>query len=138
MALNVAKLQQELKGEVITAEQPGYAKAISRWAANAERKAKVVVFVKDSEDVAATLNFAKANSLAIAVRGGGHHPGGASSVEDGLVIDLSRHLNKVKVDPSKKLGYVGGGAIWEAVDKEAIKHGLAAVAGTVNHVSLEF
>ena len=138
MALNIAKLQQELKGEVITPEHPEYAKAISRWAANAERRAKVVAYVKDSADVTAALDFARANGLPIAVRGGGHHAGGASSIEGGLVIDLSRHLNKEKVDPSKKLAYVGGGALWEAVDKEAIKHGLAAVAGTVNHVSLEF
>jgi len=136
MALNIAKLQHELKGEAITAEHPDYTKAISRWAANAERRAKVVAFVKDSEDVTTALNFAQANGLSIAVRGGGHHAGGASSIEDGLVIDLSRHLNKVKVDPLKKLAYVGGGALWGAVDKEAIKHGLATVAGTVNHVSL--
>jgi len=135
MALNIAKLHQKLKGEVITAEHPDYTKAISRWAANAERRAKVVAFVKDNEDIAVALNFAKANGLSIAVRGGGHHAGGASSIEGGLVIDLSHHLNKVKVDPLKKLAYVGGGALWEAVDKEAIKHGLATVAGTVNHVS---
>ncbi|KIM46256.1 hypothetical protein M413DRAFT_441337 [Hebeloma cylindrosporum] len=134
--LNIATLQQELKGEVITAEHPGYAKAISRWAANAERRAKVVVFVKDSKDVVAALDFAKANGLSIAVRGGGHHAAGASSIEDGLVIDLSHHMNKVKVDPSKKLAYVGGGALWEAVDKEAIRHGLATVAGTVNHTGV--
>ena len=50
------------------------------------------------------------------------------------MIDLSRYLNTVKVDPDKRLGYVGGGAIWETVDKAAINHGLATVGGTVNHV----
>jgi hypothetical protein len=29
---------------------------------------------------------------------------------------------------------VGGGSLWATVEKEAIKHGLASVAGTVNHV----
>jgi hypothetical protein len=57
-----------------------------------------------------------------------------ASSSDGLVIDLSRYLNGVKVDPDKKVAYVGGGALWETVDKTAIKHGLATVAGTVNHV----
>ena len=33
---------------------------------------------------------------------------------------------------------MGGGALWETVDKEAIKHGLATVARTVNHVSPSF
>ncbi|KAJ3507214.1 hypothetical protein NLJ89_g6435 [Agrocybe chaxingu] len=124
------------KGDVMTAVHPEYLKAISRWAANAARKAKVVAFVKDAQDVVQALQYAKANGLPIAVRGGGHNPYGASSVEGGLVIDLSRHMNKVRVDPAKKLAYVGGGTVWETVDKESIKHGLATVAGTVNHTGV--
>ena len=50
------------------------------------------------------------------------------------MIDLSRYLNGVKVDPEKKVAYVGGGALWETVDRTAIEHGLATVGGTVNHV----
>ena len=40
-------------------------------------------------------------------------PAGASSIEDGIVVDLSRHLSGVTIDPAEKLAYVGGGAIWE-------------------------
>ncbi|KAF6757626.1 FAD binding domain-containing protein [Ephemerocybe angulata] len=87
-------------------------------ATNAERNAKVVVHVKDSEDVVKSIAYAKDHKLPIAIRGGGHNAAGASSVEGGL----------------KKLGYVGGGAIWAQVDQEAIKYGLATVGGTVNHV----
>ena len=61
-----------------------------------------------------------------------------SGVLGGLVIDLSRYLNGVTVDSEKQLGYVGGGAIWETVDKVAIEHGLATVGGTVNDVSSHF
>lgn len=61
---------------------------------------------------------------------------GTSSQTDGLVIDLSRHIAGARIDPDKKLAYVGGGAIWETVDKAAIQHGLASVGGTVNHVGL--
>ena len=69
-----------------------------------------------------------------AIRGGGHSAAGTSSAEGGLVIDLSRYLDNVRVDPENKLAYVQGGAIWKTVDEAAIKHGLAAVGGTVNHV----
>jgi hypothetical protein len=134
--IDTTKFTQDLKGDVVTPDDHGYAEAIARWAANAERKAKVVSFVKDNQDVIISLNFAKANNLPIAVRGGGHSATGASSVQNGLVIDLSRYMNEVTVDPSKKLAYVGGGALWEAVDKTAIKHGLATVAGTVNHTGV--
>ncbi|KAI9455345.1 FAD-binding domain-containing protein [Lactarius psammicola] len=123
-------------GDWITPDHPDYSKAIARWAANAERRAKVVAFVKSAQDVVVVLRYAKQHNLSIAIRGGGHSTSGASSVEDGIVIDLSRYLSSVRVDPAAKLAYVGGGAIWETVDKATIEHGLATVAGTVNHTGV--
>jgi len=128
----------EIKGDILTPESTGYNAAIARWAANAERKAKIVAFVKDKQDVVECLKFAKDSALPIAVRCGGHSVGGASSVEGGLVIDLSRYLTSVTIDADKKLGYVGGGCVWADVDKAAIKYGLATVGGTVNHVCALF
>ena len=123
-------------GDVVTPSDPGYELAIKRWASNASRPAKVVAFVANQLDVSAAISYARAQNLPIAVRGGGHSVSGTSSQKDGLVIDLSRYLNKARVDPEKKLAYVEGGAIWETVDKVAIEHGLASVAGTVNHVRI--
>ncbi|KAI0824641.1 FAD-binding domain-containing protein [Trametes gibbosa] len=129
-------LKSTFKGDLLTPDDDGYDQAIARWARNAARRAAIVAFVKDAEDVSAAILYAKQNNLPIAIKGGGHNPSGASSSEGGLVIDLSRHLNTARIDPEKKLGYVGGGAIWETVDKAAIQHGLATVGGTVNHINL--
>ena len=80
------------------------------------------------------MKYAKQYSYTVAIRGGGHSTSSASSAEDDIVIDLSRHLSGVRVDLVEKVAYVGGGAVWETVDSKAtIDHGLAAVAGTVNH-----
>jgi FAD/FMN-containing dehydrogenase len=127
--------QKAFKGDIVTPHHPDYSAAIARWASNAERNAKIVAFVKDAEDVSTAVIFAKATKLPLAIRGGGHSSSGASSSQDGIVIDLSRHLNGVRIDPENKLAYAGGGAVWKTVDETAIKHGLAAVGGTVNHVS---
>ena len=131
-------LKNTFKGDLVTPTDPDYAKAIARWAANAERRAEVVAFVKDPADIALAIKYATANKLPIAIRGGGHSPAGASSSEGGLVIDLSRYLTTVTVDAEKRLAYAGGGALWEAVDKASIAHGLATVGGTVNHVKRPF
>lgn len=133
---DIGHLYQSIKGDIVTPSNPDYKASIARWASNAERNAKIVVFVKDQKDVALSLAYARGNKLPLAVRGGGHSSSGASSSEDGLVIDLSRHLNRVRIDPDQRLAYVEGGAVWESVEKAAIEHGLASVAGTVNHVSL--
>ena len=130
----LSELKQSFKGDIVTPDDEGYTQAIARWCANAERKARVVAFVKDTNDVALALKYARTNSLQVAIRGGGHSPSGASSAEDGLVVDLSRHFNYAVVDPEKRTARVGGGALWGTVENETIKHGLASVAGTVNHV----
>lgn len=123
-----------IKGDIITQSDPRYEEAIQRWALNATRRAKFVVFVKDVNDISLALRYANVSGTRIAVRGGGHSPAGASSTEGGMVIDLSRYMNSVKVDPATKRAHVQGGALWGDVDDAAAKHGLATVGGTVNHV----
>ncbi|KAI0771960.1 FAD-binding domain-containing protein [Trametes elegans] len=131
---DLQSLKAAFKGDLVTPDDAGFDQAISRWAKNAARRAAVVAFVKDAEDVSAAITYAKQAGLPIAIRGGGHNPSGTSSIEGGLVIDLSRYLDGARIDPEEKLAHVGGGAIWESVDKAAIEHGLATVGGTVNHV----
>lgn len=128
----------KIKGDIVTPDSPNYKAAIARWASNSERNAKIVAFVKDAEDVAATLAFVRSTSprLPLAIRGGGHSSSGASSAENGLVIDLSKYCRSVRVDPENKLAYVGGGATWADVDRETFKYGLAGVAGTVSHTGV--
>lgn len=130
-----ATFKKAFKGDLVTPNDPDYPQAIFRWAINACRRAQVVAFVRDSEDVALAIAYAGKAGLPLAIRGGGHNPAGASSSENGLVIDLSRYINHVKIDADRKLAHAGGGALWGAVDEAAIQHGLATVGGTVNHVS---
>src|ERR1700761_2062120 len=118
-------LQSAFKGDLIPPEHPEYDQALTRWAANSRRRAAIVAFVRDEADVALALKYARLHGLRVAIRGGGHNPAGASSVQDGLVIDLSRHLAATRVDAEKKLAYVGGGALWSGVNSETMKYGLA-------------
>jgi FAD/FMN-containing dehydrogenase len=94
-----------------------------------------VVKPKTPADITATLTFIRKHSLPFVVRGGGHSTSGSSAIEDGLVIDLSL-MRKVTVDAEAKTITAEGGTIWEDVDVEAAKHGLATVGGTVNHTGV--
>ncbi|EAU84241.1 FAD binding domain-containing protein [Coprinopsis cinerea okayama7 len=127
---------KKISGDVITPDHHSYPAAIARWARNAERPAKVVVFVKSTDDVAHSIAYAKANKLLFAIRGGGHNASGASSAKDGLVVDMSRYYKTVRVDAEQKLAYVGAGCVWHDVDVEAIKYGLATVGGTISHTGV--
>ena len=133
----LSALKHSFKGDIVTPDDADYTEAIARWAANAERPARVVAFVKDTNDVALALEYARTNNLQLAIRCGGHSPSGASSAKDGLVVDLSRYFNYAVVDLEKRTARVGAGTLWGTVEKEAIQHGLASVAGTVNHVRID-
>jgi len=94
-----------------------------------------VVLVSSANDVSAILALIQDHKIPFTVRGGGHSTSGAASIEQGLVIDLSK-MRKVTVDPEAKTIKAEGGTIWEDVDAEAAKYGLATVGGTVNHTGV--
>jgi FAD/FMN-containing dehydrogenase len=93
------------------------------------------VLPTSADDVSATLALIRQHKIPFTVRGGGHATSGAASIEDGIVIDLSKMRN-VTVDPEAKTIRAEGGALWEDVDVEAAKYGLATVGGTVNHTGI--
>ena len=94
-----------------------------------------MVLPTSAEDVSAAILFSRSLSLDLAICGGGHAVNGSSSSSGGMVIDLSR-MRHVHVDPKEKRLVVGGGALWEDVDKAAGEYGLATVGGTVNHTGV--
>lgn len=51
------------------------------------------------------------------------------------VVDLSL-LKTIRVDPSSRLAYCQGGALWSDFDAATTAHGLVSVGGTVNHTGL--
>ena len=94
-----------------------------------------VVAVRSTSDVSATLEQIRKHKLPFTVRGGGHSTSGSASIDNGLVIDLSK-MRGVTVDPEARTITAEGGTIWEDVDVAAAKHGLATVGGTVNHTGV--
>lgn len=68
------------------------------------------------------MNVAHENGLAFSVEAGGHMTTGGAILEDGLVLDLSP-LKGVRVDSRAGTVRVGGGAIWEDVNHEALSQG---------------
>jgi FAD/FMN-containing dehydrogenase len=114
------------------AVQPGQA-AVARSVFNAMHRSRpdVIASCSTTDDVVAAVNRARAENLRVAVRGGGHSIAGLSAIEGGMLIDLSP-MNRVEVDPERKLAKVGGGALWSDLDGATQEHGLAAPGGVVS------
>src|SRR5581483_9601762 len=128
----VQELREGTRGEVLTASDDGYEEACAVWnGLHHDRRPAIVVRATGVADVIAAVGFARSNDLPIAVRGGGHSVAGLSTCDGGIVIDLGA-MRSVRVDPTARRAYVGGGATWGDVDHETISHGLATTGGLVS------
>ncbi|HET7352807.1 MAG TPA: FAD-binding oxidoreductase [Gaiellaceae bacterium] len=128
----VQELRDSLRGGLLLPGDDGYDEAKQLWnGAHDARRPAAVARATGVADVMAALGFARAHDLTVAVRGGGHSVAGLSTVDGGMLIDLSAMRN-VRVDPIARVAYVGPGATWGDVDHEAQQFGLATTGGLVS------
>jgi len=128
-SLDVFKSQ--LHGELILPDSPDYNESRKVYNAMINKHPGMIAMCVDVSDVVACVNFARENSLLVAVRGGGHNGGGLGICDDGLVIDLSG-LKNVRVDTTDNTVRVAGGNLWGEVDHATHAYGLAVPAGIIS------
>jgi FAD/FMN-containing dehydrogenase len=127
----IDELREQVRGEVITPGDEGYEDARKIYNAMIDRRPSVVVRPLNAGDVIAAVNHARENDLDLAVRGGGHSVPGFGTVDDGVVIDLSR-MRGVRVDPENQLARAEGGATWGDFNAATHAFGLATTGGVVS------
>ncbi len=117
-----------LAGSVFRAGDAKYEQLRKVYAAKYDAHPALVVRAANVPDVQATVNFASAHQLPLAVRCGGHSYAGYSSCEGGLVLDMSG-FRSMEIAPDKSHMRIGGGMLSGAVEIETAKVGTAAVLG---------
>ncbi|HZB34831.1 MAG TPA: FAD-binding oxidoreductase [Gaiellaceae bacterium] len=127
---NLDELRRSLAGEMIGPEDAAYDAARRCYNALVDRRPAVIARCAGPEDVAAAFEFARAQELEVAVRGGGHNPAGHCVADGVLVIDLSL-MRKVEVDGDAGIARSGGGATWLDFDTATQAFGLVTPGGVV-------
>ena len=127
----IAELASGLRGTVIRPSDAGYDEARAIWNGTHDGRPALIVRCHGAADVIAALRFARSERLEVAVRGGGHSIPGFSTVDGGLVVDLSA-MRGVRVDPAGMRVVAEGGCVWRDVDVETQAFGLATTGGLVS------
>lgn len=127
----IDKLKQSLRGSLIGRGDPSYDEVRALYNGMIDKRPLAIAQCTDVADVTAAVNFGRDNGLPIAIRGGGHNGPGLSSVNDGLVIDLSR-MKGVRVDATARTARVAAGCTQGDVDHATHAFGLATPAGIIS------
>lgn len=83
-----------------------------------------VVFPLDEADVEAAVAVCRAHDVPITTRGGGTSIAG-NAVGAGIILELSRHMNRIiSIDPESRTAVVQAGVIPDVLNSAVAKHGL--------------
>lgn len=96
-----------------------------------ERRPAVIARCSQPHDVTEAVRFAAEQNLYPAVRGGGHSAAGLATLDDGMVIDVSR-MKAIKVDEKRQLAEAQTGLTWGEFDQATHAYGLATTGGLVS------
>ena len=127
-SIDAASLRTEIRGGVVTPEDPVWDDARQAWNLAAEQRPALVVRPTSADDVAATVRFAAAAGLRVAPQCFGH---GAASLGDleGTILMRTIGMTGVSIDPERRTARVGAGAAWRDVIGPAAEHGLVGLHG---------
>jgi len=131
----LVRFASTLRGSALDAENPEYERARRVWNGAIDRRPALIVSCVGVADVMDAVRFARAEGLGVSVRGGGHHVAGSSTIEGGLVVDLSL-MRAVRVDPATARVRCEGGAQIGDLDREAQAFGLAVPLGVVSETGV--
>ena len=88
-----------LKNPYYIGDQPGLTETLGWLDAWTTQPSVYAVAARNAQDIAAAINFARANNLRLAVKGGGHSYQGTSNAPDSLLI-WTRHMNDIQMHDS--------------------------------------
>ncbi len=127
-AEQITTLTTSLHGNVLLPGSASYESARKIFNGMISKKPAAIAQCADTADVMTCVNFARANSILLAIKGGGHNAAGLGLCDGGLVIDLSR-MKGIHIDPAAKTAWVQAGCVLSDIDHATHAFGLVLPMG---------
>jgi FAD/FMN-containing dehydrogenase len=129
-------LAASIDGDVIRRDDDGYHRVRRLFDPRFDgARPRAVVRAENADDVAELIGFARRFGLRCRPRAGGHSYVGASTVDDGIVIDV-RRIRSVRYEPADGIATLGAGASTYRVHELLARHGRTVATGTCPTVGL--
>ncbi len=132
---NHIPLAKTLSGTVVVPGDPDWDEARSAFNTLLDQHPAAVVYPADEHEVAAAVRHARRAGLRVAPQATGHNQGPLASLENTLLVNVSR-LQEVRVNPAARRVRVGAGVKWERVAPRLSAHGLAGLHGSSPDVGI--
>jgi FAD/FMN-containing dehydrogenase len=129
--LDLAAEMSGFSGRLLDSSSAGYDDARRVHNGLVDRRPAVIAQCRGTSDVIDVLKSARRHGLDIAVRGGGHSVAGLSTIDDGVLVDLSA-MKGIHVDATRATARAQAGVTWRELNRETASHGLAVTGGTVS------
>ena len=127
----IEEFKASLRGPLLQPSDPDYAEARKVWNGMIDKRPALIARCAGVADIIQCVNFARANNLLVAVRGGGHNIGGNAVCDGGLSIDVSR-MKGLRVHPARRVARAEPGLTWREFDRETHAFGLATTGGQIS------
>ncbi|MGD1170754.1 FAD-binding oxidoreductase [Mycobacterium seoulense] len=128
-------MTSKLTGEVVRAGDPGYEAARVGWNRLYSRYPEAIVFCANARDVVNAVEWAREEGIALRARSGRHSLDGWSSIDGGLVVDVSR-MKSVTIDETGRTATVGTGLTQKEIVPALGQRGFVIPTGSEGGVGL--
>jgi len=127
----LTELSAHFSGMLLRPGDAGYDKARRLHNGMIDKRPALIARCLGTADIADAVNFARANGLELAVRGGGHNVSGRAVCDGGLMVDLSL-MRGIHVDRARRTARAQGGVTWRGFNRETQLSGLATTGGAIS------
>jgi hypothetical protein len=112
-------LNENFAGTVVSPGEEHWDQARAAWNLVADQNPAVVAYAESADDVAAAVNFARANGLGVAAQGTGHGAGSRGPL-DGSILLKTERMKGIEIDADSRVGRYEAGVLWmEAIPPPA-------------------
>ena len=130
-----AGLADRISGTVVTPGDADWDTARQAWNLAVDRHPEFVVFAESAGDVAATIDYARSNGLAVNPQGTGHNASVRADLTGTILLRTDR-MRELSVDAAARAVRAGAGVLWQEVTEALAPHGLVGLSGSSGDVGV--